>query len=89
MNPELFRTIEDNDINKFKTMISGGCSIYTVADRDKMLIPHVVCLYARVDFAQFLTTLNVDWECEDHDKMTPFFYAIRSYSEEMMKYLIN
>lgn len=33
--------------------------------------------------------MNVDWECEDDDRMTPLFYAIRSESKEMIEYLIN
>lgn len=69
-------------------MIAAGSSIYSVADRDKMskniflnvVVPHVVCLYEKIEFAEYLTSLNVDWECEDADKMTPFFYAIKANS---------
>lgn len=45
-----------------------------------MMVPHLVSVFARMNFAAYLQSLNVDWECEDGDRMTPLFYAIRSES---------
>lgn len=63
-------------------MLSNGASLYTISlrDKEKMMVPHLVCVFARMNFAEYLQTLNVDWECEDGDRMTPLFYAIRSES---------
>lgn len=65
--------------------------MYTISTRDKekMMVPHLVCAFARMEFAKYLTSKLVDWECEDGDRMTPLFYAIKSESIEMMEYIIN
>lgn len=53
------------------------------------MIPHLVCVYDRLDFAQHLQSIHVDWECEDNDKMTPFFYAIKAQSEKLIRFLVQ
>lgn len=36
-----------------------------------------------------MSSKHVDWECEDGDRMTPLFYAIKSESTVMMEYLLS
>ncbi|CAK71714.1 unnamed protein product (macronuclear) [Paramecium tetraurelia] len=91
-NPELIESIKDDKLIIFKDLIENGASIYTVSlrDKEKMLVPHLVCAFARLNYAQYLQSKNVDWECEDDDRMTAFIqYAIRSESKEMIEYLLN
>ncbi|CAD8157141.1 unnamed protein product [Paramecium pentaurelia] len=90
-NPELIESIKENKFLVFQDLIDKGASIYTVSlrDKEKMLVPHLVCAFARINYAQYLSSKNVDWECEDDDKMTPIFYAIRSESKEMIEYLLK
>ncbi|CAD8062613.1 unnamed protein product [Paramecium sonneborni] len=90
-NPELIESIKDDKFIVFKDLIEKGVSIYTASlrDKEKMLVPHLVCAFARINYAEYLQSKNVDWECEDNDRMTPLFYAIRSESKGMIEYLLN
>lgn len=52
----MIETIRDDKFERFKELLSNGASLYTInlRERDKMMVPHLVCAYARMNFAEYL-----------------------------------
>jgi len=52
-----------------------------------MMVPHVACLWGRIEICKLLNEMNIDWEGNDGEKMSPLFHAVRSNSLSLVKYL--